>query len=114
MVFYKQTQETLTSYGITYAQDVLIVGSIILLLLGAIMVIIGYYANIGALMLFIYWFLFTLVVYSFWDETGEVKTLQIKFFMRNMALCGGLLILVANGSANWSVKRILHVMRLPK
>ena len=30
MVFYNQTQETLTNYGITWAQDFLIVGSIIL------------------------------------------------------------------------------------
>lgn len=114
MVFYDQTSVTLTQYGITWAQDVLIVSSIIFLLLGAMMVISGYYASIGALMLFVYWFVFTLVVYSFWDESGLTKTLQIKFFMRNMALCGGLLILVANGAKNWSVKRILHVMRLPK
>ena len=114
MVFFDQTRETLTKYGITWAQDVLIVGSIILLLLGAMMVIIGYYASIGAAMLFVYWLVFTLVVYSFWDYAGETKTLQIKFFMRNMALCGGLLILVANGSKDWSVKRILHVLRLPK
>ena len=114
MVFYKQTQETLTAYGLTWAQDFLIVCSIIILLIGAMMVIIGYYANIGAALLFVYWFTFTVVVYSFWNEVGDAKTLQIKFFMRNMALCGGLLILVANGAQKWSVKRILHVLRLPK
>ena len=114
MVFFDQTRETLSSYGIEFMQDWLIVFSIIILLLGAIMVIIGYYASIGALLLFIYWFIFTMVVYSFWNEPTEEKTVTIKFFMRNMALCGGLLILVANGAKQWSVKRILHVMRLPK
>ena len=114
MVFFKQTRETLTSFGINFAQDWLIVGSIIILLVGAIMVIIGYYANIGALLLFIYWFVFTMVVYSFWNDNSEGKSLTINFFMRNMALCGGLLILVANGAGQWSVKRILHVLRLPK
>jgi putative oxidoreductase len=114
MVFFKQTRETLTSYGINFAQDWLITGSIIILLVGAIMVIIGYYANIGALLLFIYWFVFTLVVYSFWNDPIEVKSLHITSFMRNMALCGGLLILVANGAKEYSVKRILHVLRLPK
>ncbi|NNE25888.1 MAG: DoxX family protein [Saprospiraceae bacterium] len=114
MVFFDQTRETLSSYGIEFMQDWLIVFSIIILLLGAVMVIIGYYASIGALLLFIYWFIFTMVVYSFWNEPVDEKTLTIKFFMRNMALCGGLLILVANGAKEWSVKRILHVMRLPK
>ncbi|MBT8229201.1 MAG: DoxX family protein [Bacteroidia bacterium] len=114
MVFFKQTRETLTSLGINFAQDWLIVGSIIILLVGAVMVIIGYYANIGALLLFIYWFVFTMVVYSFWNDNSDAKSLTINFFMRNMALCGGLLILAANGAGRWSVRRILHVMRLPK
>ena len=114
MVFFDQTRQTLSSYGIEFMQDWLIVFSIIILLLGAIMVIIGYYASIGALLLFIYWLVFTLVVYSFWNDAPDQKSVTIKFFMRNMALCGGLLILVANGAKEWSVKRILHVMRLPK
>ena len=78
------------------------------------MVIIGYYASVGAMILFIYWFLFTLIVYSFWNDPVGEKTLAITYFSRNMALCGGLLILAANGATGWSVKRILHVMRLPK
>mgnify|MGYP002414162974 CR=1 FL=1 len=78
------------------------------------MVIIGYYASIGALLLFIYWLVFTIVVYSFWNEPEETKSLYMVSFMRNLALCGGLLILVANGAKQFSVKRILHVMRLPR
>lgn len=114
IVYFKDMKETLTSYGITWAQDLLIVLSIIILILGSVMVIIGYFASFGALLLFIYWFTFTIVVYAFWNDMPGEKTMTIKFFSRNMALCGGLLILVANGATGWSVKRILHVMRLPK
>lgn len=114
IVYFKETKETLGSYGITMGQDFLVAGSIIVLLLGAVMVIIGYYASVGAFMLFLYWFIFTLVVYPFWSEPVGEKTLSITYFSRNMALCAGLLILVANGATGWSVKRILHVMRLPK
>jgi len=114
IVYFAQTRETLTSYGLTWATDFLIVASIVLLIVGSVMVIIGYYANVGAIMLFVYWFIFTIVVYSFWNDSVEDKTLSITYFSRNMALCGGLLILVANGATGWSVKRILHVMRLPK
>lgn len=114
MVFFQGTRETLTNYGITFAQDWLIVISIIILLLGGMMVIIGYYASIGASLLFVYWFAFTVIVYSFWNEPPDVKTLHINSFMRNMALCGGLLHIVAHGAKDYSVKRILHVLRLPK
>lgn len=114
IVYFKDMKHTLDSYGITWAQDLLIVASIIILLIGSVSVIIGYYASIGALLLFVYWVAFTVIVYAFWNTGGGDKTLTIKFFSRNMALCGGLLILVANGATGWSVKRILHVMRLPK
>lgn len=114
IVYFAQTRETLTSYGIVWAQDLIIVLSIIFLLIGSVMVIIGYYASVGAIMLFIYWFLFTLIVYSFWNDSPEEKNLSITYFSRNMALCGGLLILAANGAKGWSVNRIFHVLRLPK
>ena len=114
IVYFNQTRNTLSAYGITWAQDLLIVGSIILLLIGSVMVIIGYYASFGASMLFIYWLVYTLIVYSFWNDGLADKPLAITHFSRNLALCGGLLILVANGSNGWSVRRILHVLRLPK
>lgn len=114
IVYFKETKQTLYDYGITWGPNILVAGSIILLLIGAAMVIIGYYASIGATMLFVYWFIFTLVVYPFWTEPMGEKTLAITYFSRNMALCGGLLILMANGASGWSVKRILHVLRLPK
>jgi len=114
IVYFSDTRATLDAYGISFAPNLLIVLTIIFLILGSVMVIIGYYASIGAMMLFVYWFVFTLIVYSFWNDPVEDKTLAITYFSRNMALCGGLLILAANGATGWSVKRILHVMRLPK
>lgn len=114
IVYFRDMKVTLDAYGITWAQDFLIVASIFILLLGAIMVIIGYYASVGAALLLIYWFVFTIIVYPFWAEDAGDKTLAITYFSRNMALCGGLLILIANGATGWSVKRILHTLRLPK
>jgi len=114
IVYFPDMRETLSSYGIEWAQGFLITASIVILIVGSVMVIIGYYASVGATLLFIYWFVFTLVVYPFWLEEAGEKTLTINFFSRNMALCGGLLILMANGATGWSVKRILHTLRLPK
>ncbi len=115
IVYFEEHRTTLSNYGIGVAHTFLLVSATIILLLGALMVISGYFARLGALLLFIYWFTFTLIVYSFWDEPVDAsKNLHLQFFMRNMALCGGLLVLAANGARDWGVKRIFHVLRLPK
>ena len=88
--------------------------SISFLILGAIMVLIGYYANVGAILLLTYWLPFTLIVYSFWNDPQPLQRLNALYFMRNLAVCGGLLLLIANGAGKYSVKRLIHVMRLPK
>jgi putative oxidoreductase len=114
LLFYKHTQRTMTEYGITWNQDLLLVIVVIFLIVGALLVIIGYYANIGALLLLLYYLPFTLIVYSFWNDPLNVQRINALYFMRNMAVCGGLLLLIANGAGKYSVKRLIHVMRLPK
>jgi putative oxidoreductase len=104
----------MTTYGITWHQDLLLGTLIFLLIVGAITVLIGYYANIGAWFLLVYWLPFTLIVYSFWNDPPSVQRLNALYFMRNIAVCGGLLLLIANGAGKYSVKRLIHVMRLPK
>lgn len=111
--FWKQNKITMTSYGITWNQDILLGGIILFLLVGGLMVLIGYYANFGAFLLLLYWLPFTLVVFSFWNDPDDVRRLTSLQFMRNMAICGGLLLLIANGSGKYSVRRLLHVLKLP-
>jgi putative oxidoreductase len=114
LIFYENTKNTMTNYGITAAQDFLIIVSIIILLFGSILIIIGYFARIGAGLLFIYWFILTMIIYSFWDDPTELQRINGINFMRNMAICGGLLMLLANGAGKYSVKRLIHVMKLPE
>lgn len=111
--FYKQNKITMTAYGITWNQDILLGGIILFLLVGGIMVLIGYYANFGAFLLLLYWLPFTLVVFSFWNDPDDIKRLNSLQFMRNMAICGALLLLIANGSGKYSIRRLVHVLRLP-
>lgn len=111
---FEQTKLTMTEYGITWYQDILLVGVITILIFGALQVLIGYGANLGALLLLLYWIPFTFIVYSFWNDSDDIRRLHALYFSRNMAIAGGLLILFANGSGNYSVKRLIHVMRLPK
>ena len=112
--FYKQTKQTMTDYSITWHQDILLIGVLAILILGSVLVLIGYLSNFGAFLLLLYWLPFTFIVYSFWNDPAEIKRLHSLYFMRNMAIAGGLLLLIAHGSGKYSVRRMIHVMRLPK
>ena len=114
IVFFKSTKETMTAYGINWHQDLLLIGLIFVLILGSIMILIGYYASIGATMILLYWLPFTLIVYSFWNDPIELRRVNSLYFMRNMGTMAALLLLMANGAGEFSVRRILHVLRLPE
>lgn len=113
--FWESTKDTMTAYNITWNQDLLLIGAMTLLILGSIMVLIGYYANVGAVLLLMYLVPFTFIVFSFWNDDISIRRVNSLGFARNLAICGGLLILIANGGAGrFSIKRMVHVLRLPK
>jgi putative oxidoreductase len=114
LVFFEKTKMTMTVYGITWQQDFILTSLIFILLLGGFLVLIGYYASVGSVLLLLYWLPYTLIVYSFWDDPLELKRLHALYFMRNLALCGGLMLLLANGAGKYSIKRLLFIMKLPK
>lgn len=114
LVFYEKTKATMTAYGVVWQQDVVLTTLIFILIIGGILVLIGYYASLGSALLLMYWLPYTLIVYSFWDDPVELKRLHALYFIRNLALCGGLMLLLANGAGKYSVKRLLFIMRLPK
>jgi len=112
--FWQSTKDTMTSYGITWNQDLLLIISMFLLILGSLLVLIGYYANFGAFLLLLYIVPYTVIVFSFWNDPVEYMRVNSLNFMQNMAICGGLLLLIAKGGAGkYSINRMLHVLRLP-
>ena len=68
IIFFKSTKETMTAYGVTWQQDILLGGAIFLLIVGSFLVLIGYYSRVGAWMILLYWIPFTMIVYSFWND----------------------------------------------
>jgi putative oxidoreductase len=111
--FFEQTKETMTSYGIDWRQDLLLYTMIIILIVGSILVLIGYHSNFGAILLLSYFLPYTLIVFSFWNDPPDVQHIQALNFMKNIGVCGGLLLLVVHNSGKYSIKRLIHVMRLP-
>jgi putative oxidoreductase len=114
VLFFENTVTTMREYGLTWYPNVFLTLAIFALLLGGALVLIGYYASFGAFLLLLYYLPMTCIVYSFWNDPAEFQRINSLHFMRNLALCGGLLILIANGAGRYSVKRLIYVMRLPK
>lgn len=99
-------------YGLTWRQDLLLVGAIILLVLGGLMVLIGYRSSFGAILLILYYLPVTLIVHSFWNDPVKVQRIQAIMFMKNIAIMGGLLMIIVNGSGRYSIKRLLATLKV--
>lgn len=111
--FTPQTKETMAAHGLTANQDLLLFIAVFLLFVGGLMVLFGYRSTLGAVMLLIYWVPVTFMVHDFWncDKSSELREQSI-LFMKNIAIIGGLLMLVGKGSGRYSIKRLLATTRV--
>ena len=114
IIFFEKTVRTMRSHHIDFYPNILLGILIVFLITGSILLLIGYYARFGAFMLLLYWLPFTLYAYSFWNDPSHLIRINSLNFMRAMAICGGLLIMIANGAGKYSVRRLIYVMKLPK
>lgn len=111
--FFQHTKDTMTEYGIMWKQDFLLMGAIFLLILGGILILIGYRSSFGALLLLFYWVPVTMILHSFWNDPPELHRENSIAFMKNLAITGGLLMVLVNGSGRFSVKRLFATFRVP-
>lgn len=112
--YFNDARDILESYGVMWLPGVWVTGGILLLLLGATLVSLGYLSGLGAFLLLIYLLPYTFIVHSFWNDPAEIQRIQALLFMNKIGLCGGLLLIIVNKSGKYSVRRLIHVMRLPK
>lgn len=113
MLYAQQTKATMTEYGLTWNQDFLLYGGIFVLLLGGILVLIGYRSGLGVVLLLLYWIPVTFIVHSFWNDPEPARRLHAIMFMKNISIAGGLLIILVNGSGKYSIKRLFATARVP-
>ncbi len=112
--YFKETRDKMTEYGLTWNQDLLLYGAIFLLVVGGILLLIGYRASLGALLLLLYWVPLTFIIHSFWNDPEPIRRMQAILFMKNIAITGGLLMVLVNGSGKISVKRLVATIKIPK
>lgn len=109
---FDKTKTTMTEHGLIWSQDLLLAGAIFFLMLGGIMVLLGYRTALASLLLLVYWLPVTFIVHDFWNYDGDALRMQSILFMKNIAIAGGLLMLVGKGSSRYSVKRLLATTRV--
>lgn len=112
ILYMDKTKATMTQYGLTWNQDLLLCGSIFLLVLGGLMVLFGYRSTLGAILLLLYWTPVTFLVHDFWNYPKDQLRIQSILFMKDVAIIGGLLMLAGKGSGRYSVKRLFATTRV--
>lgn len=113
ILFAEKTKMTMAEYGVTWNPDLLMYVSIVALVIGALMLLIGYRIRFGVWLLLLYWLPVTFIVYSFWNDAEEVRRLNAILFMKNLAIAGGLLMIAAHGGGKYSIQRLFRVSKLP-
>ena len=104
---FKPTTEKMTAEGVP-ASTVLLVGAIVFLIVGSLSVISGFKARIGAILLILFLIPATYYFHDFWTfDDAQAKQMQMIQFMKNLALAGGLLFIVANGPGGGSLDALL-------
>ncbi len=113
IMFAEKTKMTMAEYGILWNQDLLLYTSIVALIIGAVLLLIGYRIRFGVWLLLIYWIPVTFIVYSFWNDPVSMQRLHAILFMKNIAIAGGLLMIAAHGGGKFSVQRLFVVSKIP-
>lgn len=85
------------AYGMPFA-PVLLIGAIVFELGGALLLITGYRAKLGAALLVAFTIPATLVFHNFWALEGMDRYLQTIMFNKNLAIIGGLLLVLRWGA----------------
>ncbi len=96
---------------------VMLAGAIVFLIVGSLSIIVGYKARIGATLLLVFLVLATYFFHDFWTVPADaiwslslnpevkmpVAQVEMINFMKNLALMGAMLFVIANGSGPMSL-----------
>ncbi len=82
----------------------MLAGAILFLIAGAVSLILGFKARVGAALLLVFLVLATYFFHDFWTFTDpQEQQKQMIQFMKNLALMGAMLTIIANGAGPMSL-----------
>ncbi len=99
---FNKVAEHMAAEGVPMAK-ILLAGAIVFLIAGGLSIIAGYKARFGATLLLIFLILATYFFHDFWTLEGAERQTQTIQFMKNLALMGTMLFVIANGSGAFSL-----------
>src|SRR5687768_13446738 len=109
---YSGTAEVMAGQGVP-APTILLAGAILFLAVGSISVVLGYKTQIGAVLLLVFLALATFFFHDFWAQpTAAAQQAEMIQFLKNTALMGAMLFLVANGAGRWSLDGVSAASRV--
>ncbi|HEY8948038.1 MAG TPA: DoxX family protein [Rhizomicrobium sp.] len=82
----------------------LLFGAILLMIVGGVSLVFGFYARAGALMLFAFTVCASVLMHDYWKiSDAAARAADYDIFARNMAIAGGLLLIVGMGAGPFSI-----------
>lgn len=85
--------------------EVLVVISIVVEIGAGLMILLGWKARLGALVLFLWMIPVTLAFHNYWTMSGMEAYINQIMFQKNLAMMGAMLYIMAFGSGPYSLKR---------
>jgi putative oxidoreductase len=82
---------------------VMLGAGIAFLLAGSLSIIIGFRARLGALLLFVFLGVSCYFMHPFWKFEGEVRENELIHFLKNAALMGAMVLVMAQGAGPLSI-----------
>lgn len=81
--------------------------AIILQIVGGLSLLLGIYCRLGALILIIFTIPAMIKMHNFWQVDETMRTIEKTFFMKDVAIVGGLVALSILGSGIFSIDALL-------
>lgn len=82
---------------------VLLLVATIIELGGSLCLITGFQARWAALIMFLYTVALTVLLHNYWAYSGDAAGMQETHFPKNLAILGGLLMIVYGGAGRWAI-----------
>ncbi|MFK7949129.1 MAG: DoxX family protein [Saprospiraceae bacterium] len=90
-------------HSISWQPVLLLRGAIFCLILGSLLMLLGYRAKLGAVLLLAFMIPTTIIFYT----NNLSDPLQQTMLVKNIAIIGGLMMIFAHGSGKYSVRKLL-------
>lgn len=99
---WKATADFMESKKVPQVKYVLPI-SMVVKIVGALMVLVGFYPRAGAVLLILLLAPSAIRFHDFWSHQGAPRASEMKLFMKDVAIVGGLFLLLAAGGGDFGV-----------